>query len=693
MKKNFTLFLCFLVSVSVDLSGQVASWNGSWSGIASSPLNAHFSDPQVATASVERKGGLQGSSSTSRYNSNTWTSPNNYLEFSFIAASGHVFSIVGETVAASMSSSATGPAGYSLFSSADGFMVALGSVGSNGTFNVTIPNDPIYEGLNSIIFRIVSDNTASNAGGTGGFSSFILNGSVIPSITCTAPPTIDIPPADLSVSDGQDAIFSIAATGASAYQWQVNEGVGWSDIPGATSTNYIAAAVTTSMDNNQYRASVTCDSFSTLSSVALLSVTCTPPIITTQPADLSVPENDDATFSVAADGSAPFTYQWQVNDGNGWVNTATDGETLIVSDVSQAMNGYLYRVVVDNVCSVPVVSDEVQLSVTGTTAGPCLVEDFNTGLPTSYYTGIISLPSGDWDVTRIVRSTTAAVSPLYSIQLESSTNANIIAPVSATGLMKISFSVRGSTISGAYQVNLSRDGGGTWEPAPGSPFTIGQTVESRVVDIPAAGPGQSEVNTFQIRRTGATLNIDDISVECNATPTPVTIRSFTAKRRNNAVDLTWVTAKERNNQGFEIERSADSRTWYPVGFVAAISNDGNSSVEANYSHTDDLPRIGTNFYRLKQVDFDGSYAYSAVRKVLLDGGTYSIYPNPAKEVVMIDGLAGTEVINFYDASGVLVRSVTAPGTFIEVADLMAGSYNVQIINAGDPTGYKLVIIR
>ncbi len=113
---------------------------------------------------------------------------------------------------------------------------------------------------------------------------------------------------------------------------------------------------------------------------------------------------------------------------------------------------------------------------------------------------------------------------------------------------------------------------------------------------------------------------------------PVELKSFTAKAEGNNVILIWKTATETNNKGFYIERSEDnsiSSNWKTVSF---ITGNGTSSEPKSYSFTDKNLNSGSYEYRLKQVDFDGSYKYSNyVSANIHSNMNFSLkqnYPNP-----------------------------------------------------------------
>ncbi len=93
---------------------------------------------------------------------------------------------------------------------------------------------------------------------------------------------------------------------------------------------------------------------------------------------------------------------------------------------------------------------------------------------------------------------------------------------------------------------------------------------------------------------------------------PVELTSFTATVQGNAVHLNWSTSTETNNKGFEIERLQDSKIeilkdWELIGFV---EGNGSTTEPINYSFIDENVQPGVYQYRLKQIDFDGTFTYS-----------------------------------------------------------------------------------
>jgi len=169
--------------------------------------------------------------------------------------------------------------------------------------------------------------------------------------------------------------------------------------------------------------------------------------------------------------------------------------------------------------------------------------------------------------------------------------------------------------------------------------------------------------------------------EGNAT-LPVELVFFDAEAiDNNAVLCTWQTATEVNNSHFEIERSEDGSEFEYVG---RENGSGSSNVPTDYHFTDDSPYTGESYYRLRQVDFDGSSDYSEIRRVYIDKSTGIIlFPNPAEEIVHVSVPKDVEVDSYsiYNSIGQTVQSgdvSTASQLDLNVSALPHGMYVLDL---------------
>ena len=154
---------------------------------------------------------------------------------------------------------------------------------------------------------------------------------------------------------------------------------------------------------------------------------------------------------------------------------------------------------------------------------------------------------------------------------------------------------------------------------------------------------------------------------------PVELKDFTATNRSSYTELAWSTSSERNNSHFEIERSADSRNWSNIGEVKG--NDTEERVN-NYTFRDERPLAGINYYRLKQVDFNGAYEYSKAVSVRFNDKSIniSLSPNPVADVLSIQGI-NTEngIAEILDQSGKVLMTLQNT-TSANVSALVPGTY-------------------
>ncbi len=165
-------------------------------------------------------------------------------------------------------------------------------------------------------------------------------------------------------------------------------------------------------------------------------------------------------------------------------------------------------------------------------------------------------------------------------------------------------------------------------------------------------------------------------------PLPVGLLSFTGEKMNETVVLNWSTASELNNKKFIVERSDNLSNWEEIGEVLGA---GNTTTLVNYNFTDYTPIVGKAYYRLRQVDMNGAFAYSNVVLVEMENQlvSASISPNPFEEDFVIKTNIKNEMdISIYDVLGRLLyhaNQKTDNGLLhIFQPDLAGGTYLVTI---------------
>ena len=178
-------------------------------------------------------------------------------------------------------------------------------------------------------------------------------------------------------------------------------------------------------------------------------------------------------------------------------------------------------------------------------------------------------------------------------------------------------------------------------------------------------------------------------------PAPVTWGSFDVYMMNQKVNLFWNTYTEENSESFIVERSRDGRNYQAIGNVEAK---GNSKTVSNYEFADNNPLPKTSYYRLKQLDINGDFAYSIVR-VVNNGTTpnemYHLYPNPSSSTSDITiELLEKATVQVYDNANVLIFQQAfqeGKGTFnLSQQHITPGMYYVMIQSSSGVYYTKLI---
>jgi len=213
------------------------------------------------------------------------------------------------------------------------------------------------------------------------------------------------------------------------------------------------------------------------------------------------------------------------------------------------------------------------------------------------------------------------------------------------------------------------------------------TGQISVIDRTKLVTGTYSVNVTTVDVNGG-VTTQNVPVQIGAYPLPVTLTRFEAKATGVNGQLSWATAQELNNAGFDVERSFDGTQFESLTFVTGA---GTSTQAHTYSYVDaGVGRQHTDpvYYRLKQQDVDGSANYSQVRTVTfappLAAPSVALYPNPAVEQTTLDLTAlpsGSYQVVVVDMSGRAVQSYTLAGGsahLLTVGNLASGTYVVVV---------------
>ena len=197
---------------------------------------------------------------------------------------------------------------------------------------------------------------------------------------------------------------------------------------------------------------------------------------------------------------------------------------------------------------------------------------------------------------------------------------------------------------------------------------------------------------------GAQLTND--TYECAPAALPVELLGFHAwATPAQQVELNWQTESELNNDYFAIERSADGLEFKEI---MRTKGAGTHLGTLDYKELDERPFIGDNYYRLRQVDFDGTTTYSEIRHVFLERSIapkdISVYPNPTDSWLQVDFTQPIEqeaYLELYNLAGQVVQSYElGVGTVqqeLNVVDLPRGAYLLRIQMDGQHSTQKIVV--
>ncbi len=161
--------------------------------------------------------------------------------------------------------------------------------------------------------------------------------------------------------------------------------------------------------------------------------------------------------------------------------------------------------------------------------------------------------------------------------------------------------------------------------------------------------------------------------------------------------MDWSTASQINNQFFIVEKSVDGKNWNDIG---KINGEGTSFGLKKYSFTDTPPNDNSySYYRLKQVDFDGTFSHSEIiaSECFKNKTNYfSIYPNPSDGVFYFKNLDSKDLseIKVFDSLGKIVFEIKANGntTKLDLSHCSKGVYIVTINGSSGNEFFKLILL-
>ncbi len=208
-----------------------------------------------------------------------------------------------------------------------------------------------------------------------------------------------------------------------------------------------------------------------------------------------------------------------------------------------------------------------------------------------------------------------------------------------------------------------------------------------VMTIPTPGVFSYTYQNFYLRTIDANWSLTTVKrVDFSSIVLPVTLLEFTAIAQEKKVITNWNTAQEINLKHFIVEHSNDGISFNAIGTVNAT---GTSATNNSYEFVHDNPALGSNYYRLKQVDYDGTYTSSPTVRINFNSGNKSpiAYPNPVKNILTLSipfelfNLENYQVV-IRDAKSSLVKkqNLTQATSQIKLENLASGTYWLTLID-------------
>jgi hypothetical protein len=259
----------------------------------------------------------------------------------------------------------------------------------------------------------------------------------------------------------------------------------------------------------------------------------------------------------------------------------------------------------------------------------------------------------------------------------------------------------GSATAVTLQWNTADEIGGFQRGA--SDMAHYQNGEWNRLSIYSRGPATTvSAGVYSLTR-GPYTSFSPFGIADAANPLPVELTGFEARRQNQEAELSWTTASEKDNRGFEVQLSTDGREFRPLHFIIPASP--NSSSPRSYGYTDrEAGKQGLRYYRLRQIDLNGQEAFSPVRSLRFEEkapASLSASPNPFRQQLALrlySPLANPAVVlTLTDASGRSVHkqplNLPAGSSQLELrelAGLPAGVYLLHLTLDGKPLHLKVV---
>jgi hypothetical protein len=558
---NYTAASTSQVLTVNPVSGTIVTFPSSWSGITASAPSTSQNSNLSGTVTATRGAGLGSVTSGSRFNSNGWPSGStltlasntDYLTFTLTASTGYVINLNNAVLSFGLSSSGTGPQAFGVYSSVNGFSSTSNQIGSDlstASTSVTFPSSG-FNDLSTIEIRIYAWN-ASQATGTGGFSSMSLTGS----LSCTTPSQSSAISGSTTVCSGSAQTYSVTNVSGVGYNWVLPGG--WS---GSSTSNSISATVGSSGGNisvTPYNSATGCTNYAGTAQSVAVSVNASP---TAPAATITQPTCSTATGTITITSQSDVEYSINGTDyqvSNVFSGLSPDTYTIYVKSTT---TGNCVASTGSQVVTQPTIPTAPAASITQPT---CSVAT-GTITITSQSNVEYSINGTDYQVSNVF----SGLSPnTYTIYVESTTTGNCVASTGsqvvnaqpATPSAPTAGPVTQPTCSvttGTFQIN-SYDPARTYSFTPSSGYIISGT---------GLVTALANSYTFTVDNAAGCTSPASSSQVVNAQPTIPTAPAATITQPTCSVATGTITINSQSN----VEYSVDGSTYQVSNVFSGLS--------------------------------------------------------------------------------------------------------------------------
>jgi len=215
-------------------------------------------------------------------------------------------------------------------------------------------------------------------------------------------------------------------------------------------------------------------------------------------------------------------------------------------------------------------------------------------------------------------------------------------------------------------IQVTGVGGNTWK-------TVYFSITDAIVD--SSGILKSDFTLVNTDTINDIFNGIEVSIKRKSLPLSVKFAEpFNAYCVRNGINVDWTTASEINSERFEVERSSNA---HDFSMISAVKGKGQSSTSNFYSNYDEQPIVGTNFYRIKEIDNDGKFIYSKIVSANYRKFDFKISPNPVSNQIHIESGMSIEKIEILNAVGQIMKTFLGSKRTLDVQSLSNDVYYLK----------------